>query len=231
MRISHFMFFTAMLTCSVLLSQNDINQNDAQGKRHGIWKKYFPGTKQLRYEGSFEHGKEVGTFKFYCEECGDKPTAVKEYKSGDKFAYVKYYTIKGKLVSEGKMDEKDREGEWVYYHKKSNEVMTRENYVDGKLDGKKITYYTNGKITEEQTYKNGIMEGENNFYSPEGVLIKKLKYRNDQLQGEATYFDAHGNVVIEGFYKDGQKHGLWKYFKNGKLEFEETYPKPLKKAN
>jgi len=27
----------------------------------------------------------------------------------------------------------------------------------------------------------------------------------------------------------GRKHGLWKYYKNGKLELEETYPKKAKK--
>ena len=39
------------------------------------------------------------------------------------------------------MVDRDREGEWVYYHEKSNRVMTRENYKGGKLHGKKTTYY------------------------------------------------------------------------------------------
>jgi antitoxin component YwqK of YwqJK toxin-antitoxin module len=212
-------------------AQDDINKMDAQGKRHGLWKKMYPGTKQLRYEGTFEHGKEVGTFKFYCEECKDKPMAVKEFNANDDISYVKYYTIKGKLVSEGKMKDKDRIGEWIYYHEKSNEIMTKEQYVNGKLDGIKTTYYPNGKITEEITYKNGVMEGENNYYSVDGKLLKKLNYKNEKLQGPATYYDANGNVTIEGFYKNDKKDGLWKYYKNGKVELEETYPKPIIKEN
>ena len=199
---------------------------DAQGNRHGLWKKTYDGGKQLRYEGTFENGKEVGEFKFYCETCKDKPTVIKNFSGKDGMADVKYFTITGKLVSEGKMKDKDRVGEWVYYHEKSKEIMTRENYTNGKLQGKVITYYPNGKITEETTYKNGIKEGENNYYSPEGVLLKKLLYRNDQLQGAALHYDAYGNLVIEGFYKDGKKHGLWKYYKDGKVVLEETYPKP-----
>ncbi len=220
-----FFFIGISLFSSEGFSQSEINQTDAQGKRHGVWKKTYPGTEQLRYEGTFDHGKEVGEFKFYCEKCKDKPTVIKNFNGKDNIADVKYFTIKGKLVSEGKMKGKDRIGEWVYYHEKSKNVMTRENYINGKLDGKVTTYYPNGKITEETNYIKGIKEGEDNYYSPEGVLLKKLLYKEDQLQGPALYYDAYGNVVIEGFYKDGKKHGLWKYYKNGKVILEETYPK------
>jgi len=221
-----FFFFGIILSSFQVFSQSEINQMDAQGKRDGVWKKNYEGTTQLRYEGTFEHGKEVGEFKFYCLECKANPTVTKSFNRNDDIAEVKYFTIKGKLVSEGKMKDKDRIGEWVYYHEKSKNVMTRENYTNGKLDGKVTTYYPNGKITEEINYKNGIKQGENYYYSPEGVLLKKLLYKDDQLQGQAFYYDAFGNVVIEGFYKDGKKHGLWKYYKDGKVALEETYPKP-----
>jgi len=223
-------FFGIGLTINPLFAQNDINQLDAQGKRHGVWKKVFPKTDQLRYEGTFEHGKEVGTFKFYCEDCKNQPAVIKEFNTKNDIAEVKYYTIKGKLVSEGKMDGKDRIGEWLYYPEKSNNVMTRESYKNGKLEGKKITYYLNGKITEESNYLNGLLEGESNNYSPDGVLLKKLQYRNNLLVGEAFYYDANGAVTIEGHYKEGKKNGLWKYYKNGKVVLEETYPKPLNKV-
>ncbi len=224
-----FLLFLGIILCSPLaFSQGGINQMDAQGKRHGVWKKNYEGTTQLRYEGTFEHGKEVGEFKFYCLECKANPTVTKHFNDKDDIAEVKYFTIKGKLVSEGKMKDKDRIGEWVYYHEKSKKVMTRENYINGKLDGKVITYYPNGIITEEINYKNGIKEGEDNYYSPDGILLKKLLYRNDELQGAALHYDAFGNIVIEGFYKDGKKHGLWKYYKDGKVVLEETYPKPDK---
>ncbi|MCB0465421.1 MAG: toxin-antitoxin system YwqK family antitoxin [Aequorivita sp.] len=220
------LFFFGILFCSpFVFSQSEINQMDSQGQRHGVWKKTFEGTDQLRYEGTFEHGKEVGQFKFYCESCKNQPMVIKNFTGKDNIADVKYFTIKGKLVSEGKMKGKDRIGEWVYFQEKSNDVMTREQYTNGKLEGQVITYYPNGKITEETTYKKGIKDGEDNYYSPDGVLLKKLLYKEGQLQGPALYYDAYGNVVIEGFYKDDKKHGLWKYYKNGKVILEETYPK------
>jgi antitoxin component YwqK of YwqJK toxin-antitoxin module len=229
MKVLSSFFFGILFGITPVLSQSGVNQYDESGKRHGLWKKYYDNSEQLRYEGEFDHGKETGTFKYYCEECKEVPTITRTFNSQDNTALVKYFTIKGKLVSEGKMRDKDRIGEWIYYHEKSDAVMTREHYVNGKLHGEKITYYPNGKITEVLNYENGLMQGENRYYSYEGVLLKKLQYLDDQLQGEATYYDAHGNLVIEGFYKDGKKHGLWKYYKDGKVILEEIYPKPKKK--
>ena len=224
-------FFFGIICSLGTLSGQEINQMDESGKRHGIWQKKYPKTDQLRYEGQFEHGKEVGTFKFYCEDCKTQPMAIKEFSSRDNVAEVRYYTKKGKLVSEGKMDGKNRIGEWVYYHEKTESVMTREFYVNGQLEGVKSTYYANGKLTEELTYEKGSREGPNNYFSPDGVLLKKLQYINDQLHGPAEYFDANGNLTIKGQYVNGKKHGLWKYYKFGKLVLEETYPKPLRKTN
>ena len=214
------------LNISFAIGQEGFNNFDANNERHGPWKKYYEGTTQLRYEGQFDHGKEIGTFKFYCEDCKAQPMVVKEFSSNDATADVKYFTISGKLVSEGKMEGKKRIGEWLYYHKDSKEVMSRETYENGKLEGKKLTYYPNGKITEEISYVNGVMQGESLYYGPDGTLLKRLRYSKDELHGEAIYYDAYGNVSIKGYYKEGKKHGLWKHYKDGKVVLEETYPKP-----
>lgn len=226
MSVRLFIFFGIFFTLASVHAQEAINQTDAEGKRHGIWKKTYPSSQQLRYQGQFEHGKEVGVFKFYCEECKDQPTVIKEFNRDNPIAKVSYYTIKGKLVSEGQMNGKARIGEWVYYHEKSDQVMERQHYVDGKLDGVSTVYYPNGTITETVTYAKGERHGENLFYAPDGVLLKKLLYKDGQLHGPAVYYDAFGNVTIKGQYKNGKKDGLWQYYKNGKVEVEETYPKP-----
>lgn len=226
MKLNVFILFFGIIFCSFdSLSQEEFNQTDAQDKPHGVWKKYYEGTQQLRYEGQFEHGKEVGEFKFYCEDCKDKPEAIKKFNHKDNIAEVKYFTKKGKILSEGKMKGKERIGEWITYHKNTNIPMIRENYQKGKLTGKSSIYYPDGKITEELYYFNGLKEGANIYYSRMGVVIKKLQYKDDKLHGPATYYDGHGDLIIEGSYKDDKKDGLWKYYKNGKLVLEESFPK------
>ncbi|GEQ86695.1 hypothetical protein ULMS_22030 [Patiriisocius marinistellae] len=228
MRAKILFLFITIFSLINISAQSEINQIDVNGERHGIWKKNFPKSKQVRYEGQFEHGKEKGLFKFYCEECGTNPMATKDFLEND-IVNVKYFTIKGKLVSEGQMKDKNRIGEWLYYHEKSNKVMTRENYVSGKLDGVKTTYYGNDVVAETVTYKQGLMEGTNNHYSYDAILLKALNYSNDKLHGTAVYYDVRGDKLLEGQYKKGRKDGVWKTFKDGKLEKEETFPKPQDK--
>jgi len=226
MKIKNLLLVSAFLVVSVVFSQTEVNQFDSNGKRHGIWEKNFDNSEQKRYEGEFNHGKEIGIFKFYCEDCKSNPSVIKTFNSQDDSATITYLSKKGKKISEGKMKGKTRIGEWVYYHSKSNVIMTKENYVNGKLDGLKTTYFLNNKLAEELMYNNGIKEGVNNYYSPTGVLLKKLLYKNDELHGLATYYDGSGNIILEGDYKDGKKHGIWKTYKNGKFVKEETFPKP-----
>ena len=49
-----------IVLCSNYGLSQEINKFDSNGLRHGIWKKNFSGTKSIRYEGQFKHGKEVG---------------------------------------------------------------------------------------------------------------------------------------------------------------------------
>jgi antitoxin component YwqK of YwqJK toxin-antitoxin module len=128
--------FLFILSSSVLFAQEkDLNQFDAQGKRHGKWMKTFEGTDQIRYKGQFNHGKETGTFKFYKFGEDKHPNATKTYNENNELVVAKFYTKKGKLLTEGFFKGKKREGEWIYYHKKNTDVvMMKEHYVNNKLD-------------------------------------------------------------------------------------------------
>ena len=57
------LLITLLFTC--FLSAQEINQFDENGERHGKWQKKFEGTNEYRYHGQFEHGKEIGMFKYY----------------------------------------------------------------------------------------------------------------------------------------------------------------------
>ena len=207
----------------------ELNKVDANGLKQGPWEKYYPNSDQLRYQGQFKDDKEVGTFKFYCEDCKGQPTAVREFAT-DGTAQTIFYNKKGSKLSEGRMKGKNRIGQWKFYEPRTGLMVSEEEYnAQGQLDGLKKTYYANRQLTEELTYVAGKRQGPNKFYSEEGVLIKELNYSNDELHGPGLYYDGAGNLTIKGQYVRGKKHGLWKYYKNGVLELEEVYPKPRPK--
>ena len=220
------------LTLSIY-GQNAINGYDSDGKRHGLWEKYYNKTKQLRYSGQFKHGKEIGIFKFYTLNKGKSVLiATKQFNPDNNIAEVKFFSSTGKLISEGKMNGKRYMGDWVFYHNKNDVIMTKEYYNNqGLLDGEKVVYYTNGKVAERSNFKNGKLNGENLIYSEQGVLLKSFQYDNDQLHGPVKYFDAEGKPLAEGEYKRDRKHGFWKYYKNGKLVEEKDHTRRSKNPN
>lgn len=200
------------------------NAYDTDGKRHGEWRKKYDDSDQLRYEGAFEHGKEIGVFKFYKPSSGEFPTAMKTFSKNTDTIKVQYFTNKKKVISEGAMVDKTRVGLWIYYHQNATDVMMTEMYKSGKLNGDQTTYFENGQIAEKTTYVDGKKEGKSIVYSDKGVFIKEFVYQNDQLHGPTKYYDINGKVKIEGDYKRDKKNGLWKYYENGKLIEQKMFP-------
>jgi antitoxin component YwqK of YwqJK toxin-antitoxin module len=223
------------LLITVFGSSQEINQLDANGKNHGIWKKNFDDTNVLRYEGEFFHGKEIGVFKFY-KNIKKKAvlTATKRFNHTNNKAYVTFFASTGKVISEGEMDGKKHIGEWKYYQKTNDKLLTLEHYNDaGILNGERLVYYPNGQIAEKQIYKNGKLEGISVVYSDKNVLLSEVVYSDGELHGASKYYTPKGELIAEGSYKNGKKDGVWKYYENGKLTDEKDFtyiPKYIKKT-
>ncbi len=115
------------------LAQTDFNKLDNNGKKHGVWKGLYPESKRVRYEGTFEHGKEVGVFNYYDDTKAQSIIATREFTAKDNSVYTIFYDQRKNKVSEGKQVNKLFEGQWKYYHQNSKEVMTIENYKNGKI--------------------------------------------------------------------------------------------------
>lgn len=219
-----------ILTFSFIGINAQNNQLDANGKHHGIWKKEFKNGR-IRYQGQFEHGKEVGVFKFYSAKSSDFPIIIREFNTHDNTSKTKFFTIKGIIESEGVMQGKKRIGKWLYYHKDGKTIMQQENYVNGKLNSDYKTFYPNKKPTIITTYKDGLIHGNYKQYSVKGHLYQDLTYANGKLNGEATYFDRKtGKIRKKGTLKNDEKIGLWEFYVDGvMIEVKEVVKRKKKK--
>lgn len=198
-------------------AQSNINKMDSNGKRDGVWKKYYSNNR-IRYSGQFEHGKEVGVFKYFSASNSDHPIIVKKYHKNDDLADVQFFTPGGVLESEGMMRGKKREGKWVYYHTNGKTIMSEENYKNGKLDGSYKTFYATGEPTEITSYKNGLQHGNYKKYSIKGFLYQDFNYANGKLNGMATYYSRKtGDLIKKGPYKDDLRVGTWENYVDGEL--------------
>ena len=229
MRTHHLLLFACLLFVYAGVHAQKYNQVDDEGRRHGTWQKFYKGTKQLRYTGTFEHGKEVGTFRFYKRSATKFPTAEKVYRSTSDTLDVIYFTAKGDTISKGTMVGTLREGSWEYYHQDTHKIMTQEFYQKDRLEGEKRVFFADGKLAEIANYKDNKKHGLNTIFSEREKKLSEFTYNEGKLQGPVSYYTPTGQLRIEGNYKNDAQDGVWKYYQNGKLKEEKTYPLRPKK--
>jgi len=212
-----------------VFAQTGYNQLDDKGRKHGTWKGFYPESKRPRFEGTFDHGKEIGIFNFYDDTNAQSIIATREFKSKDNSVYTIFYDQNKNKVSEGKEVNRLYEGKWIYYHEASKEIMTIEIYKKGKLDGLRSVFYPSTKTAEEANYINGLKQGKYKKYSEkDGVVLEDSNYKNGEYDGQAIYRDPLGNIVAQGKYVNGKKKGIWQFYENGKLVSEENMSKVKK---
>ncbi len=197
-----------------------VNQMDATGKRHGVWKGTYEQSKKPRYQGTFDHGKETGTFKFFEDDKTSTLAATRTFATDGSCVTV-FFDAKGKKLSEGKEVNKLREGEWKFYDPITEKLLSTEPYVNGKIQGIRKVYFANGAVAEEAAYVNGVKEGSYRQYTEKGIVLEESTYKNDKLHGPVTFRDAHGNVVSKGQFAENKKTGKWQFFEKGKKVKEE----------
>ncbi len=192
----------AVVSASIAVYAQDVNKTNTNGQREGNWIGYYSKTNNVKYEGTFKNGKEIGVFKFYADEAEKKLIATKEFKA-DGSVYSIFYNGKKKM-SEGVYINKSKEGVWKIYHKDGQNVMSEEPYKNDKLHGIKKAFYVSGKLSEELQYKNGIEDGIANQFSENGVKIKEANYKNGILEGKLIIRDANGKITDEAEYVNGK---------------------------
>jgi len=213
-----FIFFSiAFMSIQFSFAQTEINQFDSNGKHHGIWKKYYKN-KRVRYQGKFNHGKEIGVFKYFSAANSEYPIVIKEYNPDNSIAEVRFYRPDGLLESKGKMDGKNRVGKWLFYHEDGKAIMSEENYNNGKLNGEYKTFYNSGKSTEIAYYRDGLLDSVYRKYSIKGHLYQHFTYKEGKLNGKAVYYSRKtGALTTKGAFKDNVRIGIWENYVEGEL--------------
>jgi len=205
---------TLLLTFSglLVLPQPDYNRVDDEGRRHGPWKKFF-NDGGVRYEGTFEHGEEVGKFTFYYPD--GVPAAIKEYRVGPGDCYATMYHVNGKLFAQGSYVDTFKIGTWNYWDVQGN-FIAQEQYVDGVQDGAQYSFYTDSTIAEITHFERGTLQGEWRLYFDDGTLRAAGTYENGALSGVTEYYNPTGDMDSKGKYYQGEKDGWWIFYENKK---------------
>ncbi|MCK9421111.1 MAG: hypothetical protein M0Q38_00760 [Bacteroidales bacterium] len=196
------------------------------GNRDGPWKDFYPDG-NLKAEGNYDNGKQIGEWK--------------------------YYHSNGKIEQTGRFNKQGKlEGSWKWYFD-TGQLLREESYHAGLRDGLSTTYDETGKVIEEGefingnedgpwfeqigdtyirgTYRDGLRNGMWTYYYVEFDGVKwdslcyfKGSFVEDNPDGKHIYYWDNGKVRDEGLYIMGKKEGDWlKYNYDGTLFIIITY--------
>jgi antitoxin component YwqK of YwqJK toxin-antitoxin module len=207
--------YLLLLNSTLIFAQDTINQLSAKGLKNGYWRGFYEDTKNLRFEGKFENGKEIGTFKFYDNTKKKKLISTRKFEPNN----VAITTVFNGIfkVSEGKTINRKREGKHNTFHNLQDQIMTEEFYKNDLLHGLRKVFYKSGEIAEECMYENDKKHGFYKKYAENGKIMEESFYQTGEYHGKAIFRDAIGNITSEGSYIKGKSIGIWKIYENGKL--------------
>lgn len=167
-------------------------------KPSGNWT-FFYDNGQIKSKGLFDaDGKKDGRWTFYYQNHGGI-SGYEEWKHGVQW------------------------GEEVVYNKQGIPA-TRLNYVNGKLEGEKRTYYGIGPLFSTEIFKDGKSAGKYETFYASGAKKVEANSANDELNGAYTSYHANGQVEVKCNYANGKLQGEYQEFgENGKLIFKAAY--------
>lgn len=212
-----------------IISLSQENKVDTKGKKQGYWKKYFPGTTLVDYEGSFIDDIPNGLFIYYFKNGRIKSRMIFKERGTITYSTIYHDDNNNYPMASGKYVNKVKDSTWNYWGP-SGRISVTENFKLGLLDGKKVIYYVpeliNDKnliIAQDLNFRNGKKEGEQKEYFDNGVLKSKSKYVNDKLVGEVITYTPGGTIEMKDNYVNGEKEGwCYAYDSNG-LEIGKVY--------
>lgn len=221
-------FLVFFIQFQLLFAQNDFNKLDENGKKNGLWKGFHQDSKRLRFEGNFEHGIEIGVFKFFDNTNENPIIATRTFSKNGTVAENVFMDQKGNIVSVGKTINKQNEGVWMYYHFESKEVKMIENYNKGKLNGVKKVFYKKNILAEESHYLEDVKNGLSRIFTEKGIVIEEANFKNGEYHGLVIFREVNGKIASKGNFVNGAKKGKWQFFDNGKLKKEVMMPEKIK---
>lgn len=212
-------FLLLMLTTSIVLAQNPINQTDSQGRKQGFWSKR-DASGSLVYQATFKDDKPVGEMKRF--HPNGKLLSVMNFTEGSDMAEAQLIDERGQLIARGNYSGQKKTGEWLYFV--DQKISLSEMYLNGAKNGISKRFYPGGELLEESNWQNNMLHGVSRTYYQDGKLQIECTYSNGMLHGKYKTCFPDGGLELDGSYTNNNKDKSWKYYDvNGELSYTLNY--------
>ncbi len=136
---------------------------------------------------------------------------------------VKSYYENGNLKSELRYKEGRLNGKCVWYYPNGKPELSI-NYVMDTLQGESLRWYENGYMQSRCFYKDNEYDSIFESYNVTGTLVKTEHYIKGVRHGAVTQWYDNGKLFLKGAYNEGMFDGRWiVYYENGSVGSTATY--------
>lgn len=146
---------------------------------------------------------------------------------------VRIYSSDSSIVATGVINNNQRQGLWEFSNPKTNTILLKGNYENGKRVGTWFTYFPDGKKQVEAEYNDGILFGPAKVFDADGELKRSMVFQDSVLVGKyVEYYGKTGQpnyinpkqTYSEGQFEKGKKTGQWvTYHPFGEVAIREFY--------
>ncbi len=165
---------------------------------------------------------------------GQKKYSVNELFKLDSIVYIKKDSTRltgisyeiydtQKIKSELSFVDGKRNGKGISWHP-NGKLYQEQNYIDNKRDGYFKLWNKNGKLNSEEYYVLDLKEGPQKYYFTNGKMKEEDNYTSGIQNGYHRYWNKKSQLISEDFYSMSLKNGRqMKWNKHGKIISEENY--------
>ena len=197
--------FILLLVCQSIHAQPEINLKDKEGRKQGLWLKYWDESKSaLQYKGAFIDDLPVGQFWYYYPK--GEIRAIIEHVNARR-SYVSYYFENKEVMSEGMYIDQKRDSIWINYNQQGLTV-SMEKYRKGKLNGKKVMFYLQNQIEQGETR-----------------MLSETYYVDSLKSGSYREFFSSGNIKLMGQFELGLPAGIWRKYNTKEQQIQSYHYK------
>lgn len=202
-----------------IIKRENVNRTDYYHMKQGSWK-FFWENGNLKMEGYYINNKKHGFFKYYNEE--------------GVFQQIEKW--ENDILRIDAVETKQLEKKTAYHP--NGKIKTEAFFFQGKPEGIRREYDTNGQVIQAYVFKNTALIGEGivdengwqqgqwkEFYEDNGALRAKGNYKDNLTIGDWEYYFPEGMIEITGSYTNkGEKEGEWTwYYPDGKIVMIENF--------
>jgi len=143
-------------------------------------------------EGTFKMGIYDGSWQFWHPNGQLCKTIT--FNNGRPDGQWKVVRQDGTLLAEKSYQDGVRHGKWTIYFEDGKQLKVEVNYEEGKPQGLRTNYFTNGGIHQQINYKNGLLHGTMTEWDDAGNKTGEAEFVEGKVQGKPHRFDVPSAV-------------------------------------